>query len=76
MVSKELTQRNARIRTRILELMAEKSSQGLQKYTSGYIYEKVGTEYGLKPRTIKNIFWDSGSYSPSVSPQQNVAQPA
>ncbi len=76
MVSKELAERNAQIRTRIMELMAEKSPRGRQKYTSGYIYEKVAAEFGLKPRTIKNIFWDSGIYSPSVSPQQNVAQPA
>ncbi len=76
MVSKELANRNARIRFRIMGLMAEKSPRGRQKYTSGYIYDKVAAENGLKPRTVKNIFWNSGIYGLTDAPQQNVAQPA
>ena len=75
MVSKELAKRNAQIRSRIMKMMAEKSDLGRQKYTSGYIYDKVAAEYGLKPRTVKNIFWESGTYCLHDSPQQNVAVP-
>jgi len=76
MVSKELAQRNTLIRNKIMVLMALKSPQGRQKYTSGYIYEKVAGEYGLRPRTVKNIFWESGIYCDHVSSQQNVGAPA
>ncbi len=57
-------------------MMAEKSPQGRQKYTSGYIFERVAKEYGLKPRTVKNIFWDNGSYCEALSPAQNIVSPA
>ena len=76
MVSKELARRNSQIRNRVMAMMAEKSPQGRQKYTSGYIFDKVATEYGLKPRTVKNIFWESGIYRATIPPQQNVAHTA
>ncbi len=71
-VNDALAQRNAQIRAMVMRMMAEKSLQGRQKYTSGYIYDKVAVAHGLKPRTVKNIFWNSGVYSPPVSPVQNV----
>jgi len=73
MVSEELAERNTQIRNKVMKMMAEKSSRGKQKYTSGYIFDKIAAEYELKPRTVKNIFWESGTYRLPVSPQQNIA---
>ncbi len=72
MVSDALAQRNAHICVIVMQMMAEKSLQGRQKYTSGYIFDKVAADNGLKPRTIKNIFWGSGVYQEPVSPAQNA----
>ncbi len=76
MVNQSLEQRNAQIRARVIALMKEKSPQGRQKYTSGYIFDRVAEEFELKPRTVKNIFWSTGAYgNPPVSPAQNVVAP-
>ena len=64
------------IRDAVMEMMAEKSPQGRQKYTSGYIFDYVAEKYGLKSRTIKNIFWDNGSYCESPASAQNLATTA
>lgn len=76
MVSKALAQRNARIRTVIMKMMSEKSPLGRQKYTSGYIFDHIAARYGIKPRTVQNIFWETGAYCLHVlPPAQNVVAP-
>jgi len=76
MVSRALAQRNATIRTEIMKLMAYKSPEGHQKYTSAYIFDHVAAQYDdLKPRTIKNIFWENGAYCMNSRPPQNVVSP-
>ena len=64
------------IQDAVMKMMAEKSPQGHQKYTSGYIFDYMAKKFGLKPRTIKNIFWDISSYRESSAPAQNIAVPA
>ena len=77
MVNRVLAQRNARIRTAVMKMMAEKSAGGHQKYTSGYIFDHIAAKYGLSPRTVQNIFWETGVYCISASPApQNVVAPA
>jgi len=74
-VSRALAQRNATIRTEIMKLTAEKSPQGHQKFTSGYIFDYIAAAHGLKPRTVKNIFWESGTYCLNTTSAQNVVSP-
>ena len=76
MNNKVLDHHNMDIQDAVVKMMAEKSPQGHQKYTSGYIFDHMAEKYGLKPRTIKNIFWDNGSYRESSAPAQNIATPA
>ncbi len=71
-VSDALARRNTQICAIVMQMMAEKSLQGRQKYTSGYIFDKVAADNGLKPRTVKNIFWGSGVYHEPVSSAQNA----
>ncbi len=77
MVNRVLAQRNARIRTAVMKMMAEKSPQGHQKYTSGYVFDHIAAKYGLRPRTVQNIFWETGVYCMNTSSAaQNMAAPA
>jgi len=76
MVNRILAQRNTKIRNEVMKMMAEKSSQGRQKYTSGYIFDHIASKYGLSPRTIQNIFWETGVYCMNTSSAaQNMAAP-
>ncbi len=76
MVNRALAQRNAQIRTEIMGMMKIKSDQGHQKYTSAYIYDHIAAKHGLKSRTVKNIFWETGVYCLPTAPPHNVATPA
>lgn len=71
-VSWALGQRNAQIRAEIIEMMRYKSNRGRQKYTSGYIFDFIAAKHDLEPRTVQNIFWETGSYCMPVSPPQNA----
>ncbi len=71
-----LDRRNKIIRQQITDMSGEKSSSGIPKYTSAYVFEIVAQRHKLKVRTVKNIFWETGSYCPAAAPAQNVGQAA
>ncbi len=76
MGSRDLDIRNTKIRSEIIAMMTIKSKQGHQKYTSAYIFDHVAANHELSPRTIKNIFWESGYYCIPTASAQNVGASA